>query len=80
MRCGRKTGTRVPMRMISMCGIARSPRRIDSSSFGASVSASPPRSSTSRTVGVRRDVVDLRSSSRRLKFWVGSPTMRVRVQ
>ena len=29
IRCGRKTGTREPIRMISMCGISRRPRRID---------------------------------------------------
>src|SRR6476660_2461231 len=34
IRCGRNTGTRVPMRMISMCGMSRSPRITDSSSFG----------------------------------------------
>ena len=53
MRCGRKTGTREPMRTISTCGISRS--RLSSSSriLGASTSGSPPESSTSRTCGVR---------------------------
>ena len=80
MRCGRKTGTREPIRMISMWGISRSPRRIDSNSFGASVSPSPPEIRTSRTCGVRRRYSSCASWSLRLKFWVGSPTIRDRVQ
>jgi len=80
MRWGRNTGTRDPMRTISMWGISRSPRRIDSNSFGASVRPSPPLMSTSRTWGVRRRYSSCASCSRRLKFWVGSPTIRERVQ
>ena len=79
-RCGRNTGTRVPIRMISMCGMSRSPRMTDSSSFGARVSPSPPEIRTSRTWGVRRRYSSCASWSRRLKFWVGSPTIRDRVQ
>ncbi len=54
IRCGRNTGTREPIRMISTCGISRRPRIADSSSFGASVRPSPPEISTSRICGVRR--------------------------
>ncbi len=49
MRCGRKIGTRVPMRRNSMCGIARRRFRIPSSLLSLKSSASPPLSSTSRT-------------------------------
>ena len=59
IRWGRKTGTREPIRMISMCGISRSPRRIDSNSFGASVRPSPPEMRTSRTCGVPAQVLEL---------------------
>ena len=58
-RMGMKTGTREPMRMISMCGISRRRLSSSSSSLGASTSGSPPESSTSRTCGVRLEVVDL---------------------
>ncbi len=54
MRCGMKTGTREPIRMISTWGISRRPRRADSRSFGASVRPSPPEMRTSRICGVRR--------------------------
>ena len=80
MRCGRNTGTREPIRMISMCGISRRPRRIFSNSFGARVRPSPPEMRTSRTCGVRRRYSSWASWSRLLKFWVGSPTIRDRVQ
>ena len=53
-RWGMNTGTREPMRMISMCGISRRPRMIFSNSLGARVRPSPPLISTSRTCGVRR--------------------------
>ncbi len=65
---------------ISMCGISRRPRRIDSNSLGASVSPSPPEMRTSRTCGVRRRYSSCASWSRRLKFCVASPTIRDRVQ
>ena len=54
-----------------MCGISRSPRRIDSNSFGARVRPSPPEMRTSRTCGVRRRYSSCASWSLRLKFWVG---------
>ena len=54
IRWGRNTGTRDPIRTISMWGMSRRPRSTDSSSFGASVRPSPPEISTSRIWGVRR--------------------------
>ena len=80
MRMGMKTGTREPMRTISMCGISRRRVRISSRILGASTSGSPPESSTSRTCGVRRRYSICISNSLRLKVCPGSPTMRERVQ
>ena len=54
MRIGSTTGTRVPMRTISTCGIARSALMISSRRAVESVSGSPPEMSTSRMAGVRR--------------------------
>ena len=77
---GMKTGTRLPMRMISMCGISRRRRSSSSSSLGARVSGSPPESSTSRTWGVCLRYSICISNSLREKVALGSPTMRERVQ
>ena len=54
MREGSTTGTRLPMRMISTCGMARSSPRIHSRRWSDSSSGSPPDSSTSRICGVLR--------------------------
>ena len=48
--------------------------------LGARVRPSPPEMRTSRTCGVRRRYSSCASWSRELKFWVGSPTIRDRVQ
>ena len=49
MRCGRKIGTREPMRKNSMCSMARRRPRSISSLSSENSSGSPPESSTSRT-------------------------------
>ena len=54
MRIGRHTGTRVPMRTMSTCWIARTDDTSHSSLSVESVSGSPPEISTSRICGVRR--------------------------
>jgi hypothetical protein len=51
---GSTTGTRVPMRMISTCGMARTAAMISSSRSVERVRGSPPEISTSRMAGVRR--------------------------
>ena len=79
-RIGRKTGTREPIRTISMCGISRKRVNISSRILGARTSGSPPESNTSRTCGVRLRYSICASNSCREKVWPGSPTMRERVQ
>ena len=54
MRMGSATGTRVPMRTMSTCSMARTLDTIHSSLSVDSVSGSPPEMSTSRICGVRR--------------------------
>ena len=58
IRCGSTAGILVPMRMNSMCGIARSWPRIQSSLSSPRASGSPPEISTSRICGVLADVVE----------------------
>ena len=54
MRCGSTTGMRVPMRMISTCGIARRFLMTYSSRRSGTASGSPPEIRTSRISGCAR--------------------------
>ena len=78
-RCGRTHGTRVPMRMISMCGTARTALTIASSLRSLSISGSPPEMTTSRSSEWFR-MYSRPSSMYRGWIFDGSPTFLLRVQ
>jgi hypothetical protein len=78
IRSGRWHGTRLPIRMISRCGMARSRVRMASSRRSLSSSGSPPDMITSRI-----SVCSSRSqalSNCDIGIFSGSPTFRRRVQ
>ncbi len=79
-RIGSVTGRRVPNRMISTWGIARSRSISHPSRSSEKTSGSPPVSSTSRIAGVARIHASAVSSSRRAMVQSSSPTMRLRRQ